>query len=104
MALATPVAVCLVANPEITGLMVDLSVIKMKNGTGGEDLVIRAAVVWDEPSMASPCPSFHAPQELAYLGCPMVDGDEEDDEEMEDVEGEEGAEEVVEAADEPQSN
>lgn len=101
MALATPVAVSLNSNPDITGLMVDLSVIKMKNATGGEDLVIRAAVVWDDPSMATPCPSFHAPQEISYLGCPLVDDDyEEEEEEVEEM-VEEGSEVSEEG---PQSN
>lgn len=92
MPIATPVEVTLKSNPEIVGTMVDLSVLTMQTPAGPE-IVIRAAVCWEAENMRSPCPSFHAPEELSFLGLPLVDAafDDEEDEDFE--EGEAGEEE-----------
>lgn len=95
MSLSTPVAVALKKDPEITGVIVDICAIKMKNASGLEELVIRNAVCWEAEHMRSPCPSFHAPEELVFLGCPLIDAAFEDEED-EDEFGEEGEEEAVE--------
>jgi hypothetical protein len=80
MSLATPVAVALKNDPSKMGLMIELITIVMNN-----ELIIKSAVVWDDPTMRTPCPSFHAPEDLISLGCPMVEAlfDEETDEDEE---------------------
>lgn len=95
MSLATPVAVALKKDPEITGVIVDICTIKMKNAAGAEELVIRNAVCWEADHMRTPCPSFHAPDELIFIGCPLIDAAFEDyeDEEEEEVEAQPETEE-----------
>lgn len=83
MTLATPVTVALKGNMDIIGTIVAMPVIVMNN-----EIVTRCAVAWEEVTMRSPCPSFHAPEELVYVGLPAVEAlfandDEDEDEEME---------------------
>jgi hypothetical protein len=65
--------------------MVDLQVIPM-NG----EIVVKAAVAWEHPSMLTPCPSFHSPDELVNFGCPVIESlfDDDDDDEAESEESE----------------
>jgi hypothetical protein len=73
--------------------MVDVQVLQMSS-----ELIVKSVVVWDHPSMLSPCPSFHAPEDLVNLGCPLIENLFDEDEEGEDDgEGEEDSENESEA-------
>lgn len=78
MSITTPVAVALKANTAMVGIMIAMPVITLNN-----ELVVKCAVVWENPEMRTPCPSFHSPEDLVSLGCPAVEAlfeDVEDDE------------------------
>jgi hypothetical protein len=92
MSLATPVAVALKKDPTKLGFMVEIITIVMNN-----ELIIKSAVVWDDVTMRTPCPSFHRPEDLVSLGCPMVDALFDDEEEEEETEPEATEPEATEA-------
>jgi hypothetical protein len=98
----TPFVCQLVANPEVTGIAITEQMLTLpdEKAPQGFKVVAQIGVLWD--NNRAPSPSYHSPNELAWLSVPTIaDPDEEDedaDEEDEDEIEEDADEEELDAA------
>lgn len=82
-----PFTVCIKGNENCTGIAIDTFLQTIVNSTTGTvSQIPMVAVLWDNESMRSPAPSFHAPKDLEWLTVPGIIEPEEDDEEDEEEE------------------